>query len=131
MPDYSEIYKEKKEKNVSKADTISMLTGGAALMGVGYGSREMLSRGAHSSIFSSMNVQGNNLNSTTIAPVFYNQEMNNNTNFYKMTTNGPKIYNENGFGRALPASQVNKSIVNLTDNLTPGRGIGNVPMPML
>ncbi len=131
MADYSEIYKQKKEQNISKADTASMLVGGAALMGVGYGSREILARGAHASIFSSMNVQGNTLNSTTISPVFYNSELNNNMNFYKMSTNGPKIYNTNGFGKALDPNQVNKSILNLTDNLTPGRGIANVAMPGL
>ena len=131
MADYSEIYKQKKEEKISKADTASMLVGGAALMGVGYGSREMLARGAHSSIFSSMNVQGNSLNSTTISPVFYNSELNNNMNFYKMSSNGPKIYNSNGFGKALDPNQVNKSILNLTDNLSPGRGIANVAMPGL
>jgi len=131
MADYSEIYKQKKEKNMSKADTASMLVGGAALMGVGYGSREILARGAHASIFSSMNIQGNSLNSTTISPVFYNSELNNNMNFYKMSSNGPKIYNSNGFGKALDPNQVNKSILNLTDNLSPGRGIANVAMPGL
>ncbi len=131
MADYSEIYKQKKEKDTSKADVASMFVGGAALMGVGYGSRELLSRGFHSGIFSSMNVQGNSLSSTTIAPVFYNQELNSNTNFYKMTTNGPKIYNQNGFGKTINAAQANKSILNLTDNLTPGRGIANVAMPGL
>lgn len=131
MADYSEIYKQKKEKNTSKADAASMFVGGAALMGVGYGSRELLSRGFHSGIFSSMNVQGNSLSSTTIAPVFYNQELNSNTNFYKMTTNGPKIYNQNGFGKTINAAQANRSILNLTDNLTPGRGIANVAMPGL
>ena len=131
MADYSEIYKQKKEEKISKADTASMLVGRAALMGVGYGSREILARGAHASIFSSMNVQGNTLNSTTISPVFYNSELNNNMNFYKMSTNGPKIYNTNGFGKALDPNQVNKSILNLTDNLTPGRGIANVAMPGL
>jgi hypothetical protein len=131
MADYSEIYKQKKEKETSKADMISMLVGGTALMGVGYGSREILSRGAHASIFSSMNVQGNTLNSTTIAPVFYNQGMNQNIDFYKMTTNGPKIYNQNGFGKTINAAQANKSILNLTENLSPGRGIGNIAMPGL